>query len=268
MEQLIDFLIQLGLLKEEAIVYLSILKNSQSTVLEIARGTRLKRTNVYRLCDQLEKKGYLAKNTQWRTTKYEAVSLDFLQNKIKSFEDRLDLIKNKYKDLLPAFKNFGKEENHQIKVIHYSGKEEVQQLVWNSLKAETLIKSFGYRTLSEPLGKLFIVRWWNHHIIRKTKHQLIANPGTFEIKDKVGQLTKEKYLKVPTQNWRTRVIDPKILKITQETFIYNDVFAIVQWDRDRVFGVEIYNQRVADQERAIFDVLWKIASGTEGTKRG
>ena len=71
---------------------------------------------------------------------------------------------------------------------------------------------------------------------------------------------KEKYLKHPLSIWRTRIIDPKILKITQETFIYNDVFAIVQWGPKEIFGVEIYNQQVADQERAVFNVLWKMAS--------
>lgn len=259
MEQLTDFLIQFGLEKDAAIIYLSVLRNGLSTTLEIARSTNLKRTNVYRICDQLEKQGYLARNSQWRTTKYEAVSLNNLQTKIKSKEDELDSIKNKYLRLLPTFKNLEKVKAPQIKVIHYSGKEEVKQLVWNSLNAKTVVKSFGYKTLSEPLGKLFVIRWWNQYVSKNIKTQLIANPGTFEIKDRVDQFTKEKYLKEPAKTFQAKIIDPKILKITQETFIYNDVFAIVQWDSEKVFGVEIYNQSIADQERAVFNVLWKIA---------
>ena len=260
MEQLIDFLIQLGLEKDEAAVYLSIFRNGLSTTLEISRDAQLKRTNVYRICEQLEKKGYLAKNAQWRTTKYEAVSPDYLQTKIKSREDELESIKNKYQSLLSTFDNLEKTKDHQTKVIHYSGKEEVKQLVWNSLNAKTVIKSFGYKTLSEPLGKLFVVRWWNQYVAKNIKTQLIANPGTFEIKNRVDQFTKEKYLKVPAKTFQAKIIDPKILKITQETFIYNDVFAIVQWGQKKVFGMEIYNQSIADQERAVFNVLWKIAA--------
>lgn len=260
MRGLNDFLSELGLTQEEVTIYLSILKNGPSTVLEIARDTQLKRTNVYRFCEQLGKKGYLLKNAQWRTTRYEAASLDFLETKIKSLEDKADWIKNRYHDLLPSFENLQKTKDRRIEVIHYSGQDEVRQLIWNSLKARTVIKSFAYRTLSEPLGKLFIVRWWNQHVRQNIKSQLIANPGTFEMKDRVDKYTKEKYLKHPTSIWRTRVIDPKILRITQETFIYNDVFAIVQWKPKEIFGVEIYNQQVADQERAVFNVLWKMAS--------
>ncbi len=257
--KILDFLIQVGLNPDESFIYLSVLKNGTATILDIARDTHLKRTTVYRLCDQLEKSGYLAKNAQWHTTKYQAASPDFLQNKIKSLEDKVNLVKNNYQQLLPAINSLQKSKDNQIKVIHYSGKEEVQQLIWNSLKTQTVIKSFAYKTLSEPLGKLFIIRWWNQYASQNIKSQLIANPGTLEIKDRVDQFTKEKYQKIPTSAWQTRVIDPKILKITQETFIYNNVFAIVQWDAKNVFGVEIYNQQVTDQERFIFDVLWKLA---------
>ncbi len=263
MKKLKKFLNLLELSDEQTIIFLSILKNGSSTILQIARDTNFKRTNIYRLCEQLREKGYLIKHCQEHTTKYEAVSIDFLQIKIKEIEDKANLLKNKLEILKPSFQKMRAMQDNELKVIHYTGAEEVKQLVWNSLKARSIVKSFAYKTLSEPLGKLFIVRWYNECLERKINSQLLANPGTFALKDNVDRFTKEKYFKLPTEFWQTKTIDSKIIRITQETFIYDNVYAIIQWNQRQIFGVEIYNQQVAEQQKAIFNTLWKIAKTSE-----
>ena len=259
MNEVINLLRQLGLSDEESKIYLFTLTNSLTTVLQVAKNTGINRTSAYRYCESLAKKGFLLKNALRHTTKYEAVSVDFLSTKVKKIEDKAKNIQANFQKLAPTLQNLVKNQDNQIKVIQYTGKEEVKQLVWNSLKTKTEVCSFGYRTLSEPLGKLFIVRWWNQSVRQKIVTKIIANPGTYEMKDNVDQTTKEKYPKIPSGIWQARVIDPKILPITQESFIYNNIYAIVQWDKKQVFGVEIYNQQVADQQKAVFEVLWKLA---------
>ena len=249
----------MGLGKNEAAIYLALLKSGPLTLLQISRDTQINRTSAYRICEQLEKKGFIYKDAECRTTKYEAASLDFLQTKIKDLQDQAELAKEKYNSFYRSFENWSKSTKKPIRVIHYTGRDEVRQMVWNSLKAKTIIKSFAYRTISEPLGRLFVVRWWNEYVKSGISSQLIANPGTFELKNAVDKHTKEKYLKPLNSRWQKRIVDPKILKITQETFIYDDVFAILQWDKKNVFGVEIYNQAVTDQQTAVFNVLWKMA---------
>lgn len=59
--------------------------------------------------------------------------------------------------------------------------------------------------------------------------------------------------------WESRYISEKILKVDQNIDIYNDVVAYYHWDGEESFGVEIYNERVAEFHKQIHRVLWKLA---------
>ena len=64
----------------------------------------------------------------------------------------------------------------------------------------------------------------------------------------------------------------KIVKIHLNIEIYNDVVAYYYWQDDEIFGVEIYNERVAELQKQIHDVLWNMAvtkpDGINWTKKG
>lgn len=51
----------------------------------------------------------------------------------------------------------------------------------------------------------------------------------------------------------------KYVKINQNIDIYNDIVAYSYWDKGEMFGVEIQNQRVADMQKQVHDVLWKMS---------
>ena len=260
MKELSEFLKMLGLEDDESKVYVFLLQSGESTVLEISKGVKINRTALYRICERLRENGYLKKIVEANTTKYEAASVDFLRTKIDILDQNIKDIKDSYEDIRSTFDKLSSLKSNKIKVIHYTGREEVKQLIWNSLDAKGVIKSFGYRTLSEAVGPTFNKKWWNESVSRNLVHMLLANPGTLEMKDsQEDAVVRRRYADRAEKIWQARILDPKVLRITQETFIYNDVFAIVQWDKTQVFGVEIYNKAVADQEAAVFDVLWKLA---------
>jgi sugar-specific transcriptional regulator TrmB len=253
-----DFLELLGLNGVEIQIYIFLLKKGISTVLQISREVSINRTSVYRICEKLSLEGFLRKSAEKDTTKYESASVDFLRTKIDDLEKKTVQVKEMYPVFKKSFEEIERLKLNKIKVIHYNGKDEVRQLIWNELEAKTEVLSLGFRTLAEAVGKDFIVHWWNENVRRGIYSKIIANPGTFELKDTQDSYTKEKYLD-DLNNMEKRLIDEDVMKITEETFIYDDVFGIVQWEGDEVFGVEIYNKAVADQERELFKVLWKMA---------
>lgn len=263
MKELIEFLELLGLSDDEIKVYIFLLQQGGATILELSKGVHINRTALYRLCERLTEKGYLKKIPELHTTKYEASSVEFLKTKIQTKQRQLSELEVHYEKVKDISKRITSLAASRIKVIHYSGREEAKQLLWNYLDAETNPCSFGYKTMSMFIEVDFIINWWNELFKRFTKKGLterfLANPGTFEMKNEIDKDTKIKFLDSPQKMTKQRVIDEKVFKIYYETFIYNDVYAIIQWDKNKIFGVEIYNQYVADQERAIFDVLWKMA---------
>ena len=56
-----------------------------------------------------------------------------------------------------------------------------------------------------------------------------------------------------------RAIDPKILEIKHDTYIYGDVFAYYYHYQGEYFGVEIHNKEIAKTERQMFEILWRMA---------
>lgn len=258
MKELEEFLEKLNLDNEQISVYLYLLQNGGSTILQLSKGTKINRTALYRLCEKMAASGFLKKHADAHTTIYEAASVTFLKTKVESIVSNAAAIQDEYKEIEQVYQKLINVKNHRIKVIHYTGSEEVKQLIWNSLDAKNVNVGFGYRTMSEAVGKDFIVKWWNECTRRRRRQKVLANPGTFEMKNTVDATTQEKYDKNLPNIMQEKVIDTKIFKINQETFIYNDVYAIIQWDKNEIFGVEIYNQAVADQQREIFDLLWKL----------
>ena len=56
--------------------------------------------------------------------------------------------------------------------------------------------------------------------------------------------------------FQSRYLPSSILSIDHQTDIYDDVVAFYNWHEGEVFGVEIYNDKVASMQRQIFEILW------------
>jgi hypothetical protein len=49
------------------------------------------------------------------------------------------------------------------------------------------------------------------------------------------------------------------MPITISQDIYDDVVAYLSWRDNEVFGIEIYNRNIANNQRHFFEKLWKQA---------
>ncbi|MBI5452275.1 hypothetical protein HY945_02345 [Candidatus Gottesmanbacteria bacterium] len=41
--------------------------------------------------------------------------------------------------------------------------------------------------------------------------------------------------------------------------IYNEIVSIYHWHEGEIFGVEIYNEKVANMQRQLFEMVWRMA---------
>jgi len=251
-----NFLYKMGLDKEESEIFIRLLSEGELTVLEISRYTGINRTNVYRILEVLENRGFVVRSPKSKTTRYGASSLEFIKAKVEEKSREADRLSQMYKELLPDLKNIVNQKSNQIRVIHYTGSEEVKQLIWNSLKSKETIRSLGYRSIKEAVGLKFLIKWWDESKLRGQTHRMIANSGTYTMKDTAAEGSDKKFLPKSKGFWKRRYFEKNELLILHETFVYDDVFAILQWDKRQVFGVEVHNQAVADQQKWTFDFLW------------
>jgi len=103
----------LGFSKNEVVVYLDLLKHSSSTAFEIAKHTKLHRSNVYENLRFLENKGLVNKTISEDTTIFRAMEP-------KAIHDYLKAKENEVKDIIPELENIQKTSfEDEIAVISY-----------------------------------------------------------------------------------------------------------------------------------------------------
>lgn len=138
------------------------------------------------------------------------------------------------------------------KIKTYSGVEGLLEVTKNSLnaKGELLIYETSYASLNdmfsrkqaEDIRKEFLER---KIIVRELTNKAYHEPYT-EVKD-----FHEKVMKI-------RYINPAKLKIEVETLIYNNIVATYQPWKDGIC-FEVYSRQLADQQRQLFEFVWKQA---------
>lgn len=66
--------------------------------------------------------------------------------------------------------------------------------------------------------------------------------------------------------WKARYLPPEILSIKHSTVVYDDVIAYYNWVDGEVFGIELYNQEIANHQRQMFEILWEKSQAVDDLK--
>lgn len=94
MNRLVDSLMNFGLTRQEANVYLYLYQNSQSTGYEIAKMIGISRSNVYNTLATLLEKGAIYSIEEGSSTKYVSVSIrEFCENHFLHLQEDMEFLK-------------------------------------------------------------------------------------------------------------------------------------------------------------------------------
>lgn len=247
--KLVSFLKQLSLDDEQASVYLYLQEFGPSTVLAISRGLETGRTKLYPALEDMVKKQVVATHERHYGTTFEALPPENLEFLVSELERKADIARLNFKESIHAFTQLRANSPTGSKVIEYRGLDGLKQMNWNLVsKAKGQYKVFELDALQNHTG-------FNKHF--KDKLDAIEINNKLETFD----LTNNPDRPVSNTNASVRLnhfayIDPALFKIEFETYIYNNVVALLSYDKDDIFGVEIYNDKLARQQEQLFDLLW------------
>jgi len=59
------------------------------------------------------------------------------------------------------------------------------------------------------------------------------------------------------EGWHGRYVPDTIFKTTRSMLVHDDVVAYYGWKAGESFGVETYDQELADTQRQFFEMLWE-----------
>jgi len=243
---------KLGLEPEIADIYLALHSNGPQTISELSRTSGVERTRIYRLVDTLLASNLIEVETHYKRGVIKAAPIANLhilisqkEQELKSLQDDLGLIEQ------VLGRNSLSDPTTRVQFYH--GPEGIRQMLWNELKADTEVIGYNYRILEEATGKQFMIRWTEAFEEQGLTQRLLLN-------DDFAESWQENTPGIATQRRVTGIqyhyIDPGIFRITHSCDVYNNVTAYYHWRDTEVFGIEIYNQEIADTQRQFFDLLW------------
>jgi sugar-specific transcriptional regulator TrmB len=248
-DKLETMLVKYGINPEEARIYLYLSKYADATALQISRELHLSRTKVYRILDKLSDLGLVSEEVGSRGFYFKAAEPNQLQGLISKKQSEVTELESLLPYVSEEVQKLTGENSSQSNVRCYKGKSGLEQVTWNSLRAQNHL--YIYEMVSDMtqfLDKSFseVVR---QEIVKRRIHvHQITNLNHIEAYTKITEKV-EKY-------WEPRYIDPKILNLTYEFLVYNDVVAMYNIRNNNVFCVEIYDKNLASMQSQLFNFIW------------
>jgi hypothetical protein len=244
----------LNLSETDKTIFSHLLNNGDKSAQEIATATNLGRTVVYKSLERLqnEKLVFEVINKNGRVFEARANSnLDYLlfgkKSELISLEDSLP-------DLIESLSEIAFTNVKKSKIKYYTGQAGLEQITWNSTKADKVFRIYEIDDIDSLVGQ-------------KLADETMIEYAKKHIFDR--QLTNQKELDDCSTNpaicdfidnwWEGRYVDPKEVNIQFETMIYNDVYCVYEYQNGTIFCVEIYNEKLAETQKEIFDFIYNTA---------
>jgi sugar-specific transcriptional regulator TrmB len=242
----ISDLIKLGFNKNEAKVYLALIRLGKADAREIINSTKFHRNIVYDNLDKLIEKGLVTFIIEKSKKNFSIAKPNSLSQYFKEEEESI----SEKKKLAESIEK--EIESLTNKVI-----EKQDATIFRGVKAvksfyEDVINNGDYYVLGAPsesveiMGELF---WETHHMkMRKNKNHsfLLLNPSL----KKWGNKQKGAYSEI---RYFKKDFEPKT-----EIHIQNGTVAIIVWTEEPLIFL-INNKSVYDSYKNYFNMLWKIA---------
>lgn len=243
---------KLGFEPEIADIYLALQAYGPQSVMQLARNAKVERTRLYRVIDLLAEANLVEIEVHYKRRIYKAAPIANVQILLSKREQEL-------KDLQDGFENLQRHVEHtsldspSTRVQFYKGSDGLKQMFWNETKSRTENLSILFENMQSKTNMAFFERWTAR-----------CNEQGIDFRSLVGdhfiQTQKDWYAvhsNEKLQRWEGRYVPGNVFQITHSTVTYNDVVAYYNWRDGEIFGVEIYNQEIADAQRQVFEMLWK-----------
>lgn len=251
------FLLQLDLSPEETTLYSVLIQQGQQTILELSRLSGINRTKIYRVLEQMKKKGLIEEIVDENRMLAKAVGLHQIEYLVQEQEEKGAHLRKLF-PMISSLLSSAAMEQSDTKVLFYRGRDGIRQMLWNTLQTDKVGYGYTYRLMAEIVGLDFLKKWRNEWIHRKLLFKDIHSDAYVKSRGDMKDIRLEE-LSYPQEHFQTRYIPAAILDINHQSDIYNDVLTYYNWYEGEIFGVEIYNHKIARQQKQLFQLVWEKA---------
>lgn len=232
---MIEELINIGLSKQEAEVYVFLTKEKNQTASKIAEKTKINRSVTYVILESLIKKGLVNYVLIEGVKKFSSTKPEILADFMKDKEESL-------KKILPLLKSFKSEGNEAATIEVFEGINGGLSVMKDILETSKEYVAFGedksFQQVMGTLAKQYI-RKLNEG---KIKERLLIPEGQ---KVLAGKKTEVRYL-------------PKNISLPSITAVYGNKVAISIF-QEPYYAIVIESKELSKTYSSLFEFLWQIA---------
>lgn len=238
-------LIRIGMNKNEAKVYLALLRFSKADASQLIKETKFHKNIIYDNLEKLIDKGLVTYITEENRRIFQIASLSVLRRIFDEQQKELDEKKKLADKISREVDKMRKKEVHMQDAQIYRGIKAIK-----SFYNETLSKDFyvfgAPQESIEIMGDLFWENYTLKRIKNRVKTKMIFNPSIRNF----GERIKGKYAEIKYFN--------KDFEPLTETHVQEDKVAIIVWTEEPIIFL-IKDKIVADSYKKYFENMWKQA---------
>lgn len=239
----------LGIAPEATSLYLDLTKRGHSSALQLAKLSGVSRTQVYRHLETLQKAGLVSAEQLSYGTLYRPLPLDNLEGLLANREAEVTAVRRNLSAMSEAVKTLAGTKGPTATVRHYYGPSGIKQVNWNLTKADQEFRVFEAAHLSAHLDAAFARR----HREQTMKQGLTS----YDLTNATRVAAKEIEPFNPDKVF-LRHIDPAILTINFEVYIYNNIVTLLDYTRGHEMALEIEHPTMKAMMQQLFDAMWSM----------
>lgn len=243
MEEKIKYILSsVGFNNNEIIIYLDLLKQKKSSILEISKRTKIHRSTVYEGVQRLIEKGFIKEIIEEKKKWFKVQNPEKIEDYFKQKEQEL-------KEILPSLMQIhAQEEENKEEIIISKGIFGVREALMDLLENTKIINVFGSsQEAVDVLGLGFLKEF---HDKRIKKDILMRHIFSQEAGARAVELSKIKLTE-------TKCFPKKYYSIVSTNICEDRVLLIVFGTI--VSGILIKNKNIADSYNKYFEILWSKA---------
>ncbi len=246
-----DYLQVLSIEPEATLVFIELTKQGPSSALQISKSTGISRTQTYRRLEELQSVGLASAEQLSYGTLFRALPFENVEALIAQREAENVTVKNSLSDMAELLQKMAGSSGPKATVQHYYGVAGLKQVNWNLTKADKEYRVFEAAHLSQHLDRAFSKRHHERCLQNRLTSYDLTNDLIVHAKDIEPFDPAKTFM---------RHIDPKVLTINFEVYIYNDVVSLLDYSKEQHMAMEIHHPTMHAMMRQLFDAMWGIAT--------
>jgi HTH-type transcriptional regulator, sugar sensing transcriptional regulator len=246
---MLELLEKFGIPKKEGQIYLALLELGPSSVTEVAKRSKIPRTNAYHLLNSLIAKGLVNEVPKEGTSKMVFVAEDpaRILQMLRNERDKFERLYNEAEELMPELQSVYNRSDKKLKVRFFEGVEGLISAYEDTLTASTEILAAA----SVEHQHTFFPGYFPAYYNRRTKKGisvrciLADSEGSRRIKE------------MDETHLRKTMIVPERFAISPELNVYDNKIALLSLKEK--FGAIIESEEIADAFRKLFELCYERA---------